>query len=392
MQFKAKHIVNFARQDSETDTVLAGWEAPVGDLRWARVKQSKLTLPRPQTDGMLILLLTVEPFLFPPLVRHQTLRVQVNGITVRLTRLAHRTSFACRLGADMLGDCKDIGLTFEHPDMIRPDLISNSDDSRYYSIGFVSLALLETPLEKPPVRPAAPLVPPAVPPLLSGLTDAELLGYFCSLGDNCEFGLTQRRAGIEPMDLLRFSGIQFNRLLDGIASGFDAMEDCAQVDLQLFAQGGRKEYVTRVRRYNIETHTGIFENEMQPLQVMTRELKKFKVLRRLFLGDLAQGNRIFIYKCNDLDATADLSPLLAALRRWGDASLLAVVRADAAHPPGTAEMVAPGLMRGYLDRFNPYSDATLPSSPLWLDVCRAAYELWRAARIAAPPSLELLPA
>ncbi len=393
MQFKEKHAVNFAQQGSEADPILAGWEPPFGDLRWARGKRTTITLPRPQADGALILLVTAEPFLFPPLLRHQTLRVQANGVTLRMTRLQRRTTFACRLDAAVLGDRKDIEFTFEHPDMIRPDMISNSNDSRFYSIGFVSIALLETPHEKPAPPPvAAPMEAVPALPELASLSDGDLLGYFSSLGDNCEFGLKQRGAGIEPMDLLRFSGIHLKQLLDGIASGFAGMEDCDQVDFQLFEQGGRKEYVTRVRRYALETHTGVFANEIPPARLLSRELKKFKILRRLFLADLAQANRIFLYKCNDLDAASDLSPLFQALRQWGDVTLLVVVRADAQHPAGTVETIEPGFMRGYLDRFNAYSDATVPSSPLWFDICRAAYEIWRAARIAAAPSLELLPA
>ncbi len=351
-----------------------------------------LTLPRPQTDAALVLLVTVEPFVFPPLVRQQTLRVQANGITLRLARMPHRTIFACRLTPAVLGDRNDIELTFDHPDVIRPDMVSNSTDSRFYSIGFVSLSLLETPLEIPAARlTSAPVAAMPVPPPLNSLADGELLGYFCSLGDNCEFGLAQRRAGIEPMDLLRFSGMQYKTLLEGIAGGFAAVEDCEQFDLQLFSHNDRREYVSKIRLYQLESHSGIFEGEMNAVRLLSRELKKFKVLRRLFLADLAQSNRIFLYKSNYFDAGTDLSALFHTLRGWGNATLLFVVRADPAHPPGTVEMIEPGFMRGYIDRFNDYEDASAPASPLWFDVCRAAYELWRAACIAAQPAMELAP-
>jgi hypothetical protein len=394
VQLKEKYVVNFSQPDSEADAVLTGWEPPFGDLRWARGRRTKLTLPRPATEGALILLLTVEPFLFPPVVQQQTLRVQANGVTVRLIKLRHRTSFTCRLGPDVLGACEEIEFIFDHPDVIRPDMISNSNDSRYYSIGFVSLSLLETPLERPLERleassAAAPVnALPALPPLAS-LTDGDLLGYFCSLGDNCEFGLKQRRAGIEPMDLLRFTGMQYKTLLDGIAAGFAAVEDYEQFEFQLYSLNDKREYVTKIRAYQFESHSGIFEGESTAFRLISRELKKFKVLRRLFLADLAQSNRIFLYKCNHLDAGSDLSALFRALRCWGDASLLVVVQADAAHPPGTVERIEPGFMRGYLDRFNSYDDASAPSSPLWFDICRAAYELWRDERMACAPALEL---
>ena len=38
------------------------------------------------------------------------------------------------------------------------------------------------------------------------LDDRDLVLQFESIGDNCELGLVQRRAGSEPLGLLRFAG------------------------------------------------------------------------------------------------------------------------------------------------------------------------------------------
>jgi hypothetical protein len=53
-----------------------------------------------------------------------------------------------------------------------------------------------------------------------------------------------------------------------------------------------------------------------------------------------------------------------------------MVPADAAHPSGTVEMLLPGLLRGYVDRFAPSENAHDLSLSAWTDVCEAA---WRAA-------------
>ena len=42
---------------------------------------------------------------------------------------------------------------------------------------------------------------------------ASLMRRFCSLGDNCELGIAQRRLGAEPADLLRWAAIDVSALL-----------------------------------------------------------------------------------------------------------------------------------------------------------------------------------
>ena len=64
----------------------------------------------------------------------------------------------------------------------------------------------------------------------------------------------------------------------------------------------------------------------------------------------------------------------AALTAVISLSLLWVLPADATHPSGMVEVLLPGLLRGYVDRFAPYSNAPDISLPAWTDLCEAAWK------------------
>jgi hypothetical protein len=69
--------------------------------------------------------------------------------------------------------------------------------------------------------------------------------------------------------------------------------------------------------------------------------------------------------------------LVEALRAYGPATLLWVTLHDPKHPPGTAEAVAPGLLKGYIDRFAPGENAHALSLECWTALCRNALALQR---------------
>ena len=54
------------------------------------------------------------------------------------------------------------------------------------------------------------------------------------------------------------------------------------------------------------------------------------------------------------------------LNRYGPATLLWVVRAERDRPSGTVEVLMPGLMKGYVDRFAPDDNAHDLSFDGWL--------------------------
>jgi hypothetical protein len=107
-------------------------------------------------------------------------------------------------------------------------------------------------------------------------------------------------------------------------------------------------------------------------------------LSRKLIEDLEQGNKIFVYRLTDRHLSdAELDRLHAATRAYGDNTLLYVRYQDAEHPNGTVELVKPGLMIGYIDRFKMSRTGELSAAPptaSWLKICQNAFEIWTALR------------
>lgn len=377
MPYETLLRLDFGDPGGDPDGLLAGWEAPAGGKRWARGRRSRVTLPRPPGGDGVVLAVVVDPYLVPAVLPQQTLRVLANGRTLRLMRPSRRTVVLARIDAATLDLAPSLDVTFEHPDIVQPNMVSSSSDSAGYSIGVLSLALLrDGPASRPAAaRAAAPSPPPPAP---EALDDTQLMMQFASLGDNCEFGMAQRAAGAEPSDLLRFTGTEPPGLLRALEEDFACIADPEYLDFDIHANGTLHEYILHVRRYTLDMHTRVLEGSMPVERLIGREIKKLSLLHRLFLEDLGAGHRIFVYKRNDGIDAVFIGALHRALQRHGRNALMAVSLSDAAHPPGTVEPVADGLYRGYIDRLSRYDNAASPPSPVWLDLCRRCYGMWHA--------------
>ncbi len=355
--------------------VATDWAAPVAGCRWAVGRRSMLDLPCPQVDADLVLVLTVDPFCCAALPR-QVLRVLVNGVTVRLAQFGVRSVIACIVPRTLTTGRERLQIRFEHPDVIQPNMVSESADSRAYSVGFVGLELASWQEGAEGVEAVlSPVQPRALPPV-EALSDEQLLQQFASIGDNCEFGMAQRYAKAEPLDLLRFAAMPFEHLAAGLGNGFEAIERLEELQFTIYEAGGRREYVLHQRRYELQSHTSVEEGQMSTIRLLgASERRKLDVLGRLFRADLAQAQRIFVFKRNDVRSAAYAMPLFQRLRQWGANTLLHVVQGENGHPPGHVEVLADGFLRGYIDRFSGYDNAAVQPSPAWIDLCRNSYAI-----------------
>jgi hypothetical protein len=223
---------------------------------------------------------------------------------------------------------------------------------------------------------------------LDRMTRAELMWHFQSLGDNCEFGIAQRRCGAEPLGLLRFSYVDRQKLLEGLSNGFAGLGEADDIEFQMFGPDGPpKEYMVYERRYTLVYHTWVYENQVTPDEMRAQEQMKLSFLKRKFFEDAEEGNKLWVYKTNEPTAIELIWPLAAALRERGDNTLLWVVPHDPAHPPGSVTWLGEGLLRGHIDRFAPYEEATDVSVSGWVSVCRNAYAAWRPEATLVEPAL-----
>jgi len=127
-------------------------------------------------------------------------------------------------------------------------------------------------------------------------------------------------------------------------------------------------------------HTFVYTDEV-PFDKMFQQIcRRLAYLRRKLLDDLANGEKIFVWRCVPLNLPdEELNRLHTAMRRHGDNTLLYVRYDDEAHPNGTVEPVKPGLLVGYVDRFITARDGTVgaPATQNWLRICRNAYAAFR---------------
>jgi tetratricopeptide (TPR) repeat protein len=197
-----------------------------------------------------------------------------------------------------------------------------------------------------------------------------LLMRFESLGQNCEFGLVQRRFGAEPLALLRWTFIKpmtLIRLLEARGAG---MGEPKHVELRRTAWG---EHVVHDRRFGIGFHTFMTAALADPDAFLDKQAARLRWLRDRLIGDLEEAEKIFVYKPEAGTPPAHVQRILRAVRSYGGARLLCLALADERSPPGSVRDAGGGLIHGYLSVHNPVSKGRwdIPFEE-WLSICRAA--------------------
>jgi tetratricopeptide (TPR) repeat protein len=214
----------------------------------------------------------------------------------------------------------------------------------------------------------------------------DLVMHFESLGGRglgCEFGIFQRDCGAEPLGLLRWADMPYDGLLFTLRNRFEGVGSAEHTELFVSKEtGGRGEYCTRDRRDMMFMRTFVYEDQAPFEKIQISAFKRLRFLNRKLIGDLEEGSKIFVFRLTDRNLTAkEIADLHAAMRAYGNNTMLYVRYEDEAHPNGTVEEVGPGLMVGYMDRFKLSRTDQLSSAPptaSWLTICRNAYALWRS--------------
>lgn len=207
-------------------------------------------------------------------------------------------------------------------------------------------------------------------PATATRSHAALMQRFCSLGENCELGIAQRKLGAEPPDLLRWALTDVPALVRLLDAGCAGIGDADRLRLRI-VEGN---YFVRHLDYGLEWHSLIRIGQMPAAEVLRREVVRMPRLAETFLADIGEATRIFVFKRAHPPVTrADAEDVLAALSEHGEPTLMFVTGADGAHPGGTVEWVAPRLLHGAIDRFadNRRVQDDTPVE-LWRALCAAA--------------------
>ena len=343
-----------------------GWSHPEPDYVWAVDNFSTLTLEVAADHPAYVGVLRIDP-----IAVLQRVAVWSDGHLLASHRVHRPTEISVSLPRRLVRDGRLV-LTLAHYDKVRASELNNSDDHRLLSVLLRSLRLYGS--DRVPARHAEPERFP--------MAREALVTRFQSLGDNCEFGIAQRRLGAEPLNLLRFSATHLTHLLRGLDTEFEGLTAPENlVSVYGSEPEGRREYIIQQTTYDLRYHSFEHEDEVDADTVLPRAHQRLRFQLRLFLQDLRAAEKIFVLKRNIPLSLEEVTPVLAALRSYAaHNTLLYVVPADARHLPGTVEWMAPGLLCGHIDRLAPYEDAQGVSEDCWLAICRSAHTMWLDAR------------
>jgi hypothetical protein len=341
--------------------------------------------------------MNVIPFVHPPELNAQRLIVSLDETTIGVAALSRPTVLAWRIPVGLVRRSERTLLTLSHPDVARPKDVSAGTDDRElaFSVSEVKVYHLSAAMAgNQPLPPGLTLgaaVGPgfAIHPNIelkewvtrrTGLTLPELAAGFESIGDNCEFGLLQRKCDTEPLGLLRFSGSFSNDVVRGLENEFEGIGEAADITPKLEGTDGRREFMIHERKYGLIYHTFVYEGDRTEELMRQQEATRLKFLRRKFVEELDAGEKIFVFKRNTPVPESEILPLYMALNRRQANTLLWVVPEEPGRPNGTVEVLMNGLLKGYIDRFAPNNNAHDFSYVSWVRLCVHAYLMNRMMR------------
>jgi hypothetical protein len=213
-----------------------------------------------------------------------------------------------------------------------------------------------------------------------------LLQQFEGLGENCDFGVVQRAAGIEPLGLLRFGACTAADMVELLQTLFQTLLD--EQDLWLDAVGPEREYWVKSRHCSFTAHTNRFADKDDIDVIRSLYIERSRYLAQKLISHLTKGRRLLVYK-GEADITT-IQSMVVQLKTYGPNWLLWICVADKEHPPGSVQQISDGLLCGFVSRYGTYElDPSLPVEE-WIAICANAYHRWRGAEPRSAPLHNLI--
>ncbi len=208
------------------------------------------------------------------------------------------------------------------------------------------------------------------------LDPADLMLRFENIGDNCEFGLVQRHYGSDPVGLLRFAGLENpRRLIRFLDDDFGRFGEPGSLGVRII--GGEYWIIDHV--YGMASHTFRYQHEVAAEEVIRENEIKASYLKRKFVEDLEDGEKILVYKRVVTQDPHEIIALHAALNRFGTVNkLLWVTEAGDGQVAGDVEWVGDRLLKGYVGAIS-LTNAHDFDPEAWLLLCRNAWAAFEAA-------------
>lgn len=412
----SRQLYSFGLSGSANAFLRDGWHIDREGNTWSAALLSRIELPAPQHPGPYQLRISLCPLCVQNVVVRQRISVLLGGCVIGQFSLGTDTVLGLPLPAELLDGAELLQLAFVSPNAVpmqqfagavaghrlgftldwialdpvpphlTPSLPPRSDELDGTQPIAVSESFLDEPLD---------ILPAAVEARL-GTTLVDMLRDFESLGDNCAFGLAQRKGGTEVLGLLRFANTSLKSLLRGFDDEFKATTQQLEITLYLHESEPR-EYMLSVERYGIRWHTMVHEADAEADTVFQQHVQKLGYLRRKFCEAVRAGRKIYIVVRADpckFDVVmpfwdsalfyeeqpeplrlAEALPVLTELNRSARNTLLYLVPCRDGRRSGAVELLAPGLMRGYLKTFVISDQVAVADHADWLRVVANAWLL-----------------
>jgi len=381
----APAVFTFGPEGTAAPFLKSGWCRGERDFNWTSELVSELDLAVPLLAGSYVLRIDVTPLVSAEARPAQDLTVVLDGVLIGHYTLSQPSTLIIPLPRELTDGRESLAFSFIAPDSGRPCDLGLSGDKRLLGFAFRRLAVSPLPPhlsdvetlrheQAPNWRPqsaSSQLLTEDSTSLRDSISstfgeDARaMLRHFESLGDNCEFGIVQRKLSLEVFNLLRFGNAQLANLMVALTDDFAALNDAAAVTAEL-NHAKRREFVVSVPAYKLRWHTFTYEDETDQESVLRANAVKLGYLRRKFFEGLRTGRKIYVLKRKQPLSVSQAVAVLLELNRHGKATLLCVEQAPADRRSGEVDLLFPGLMRGYIAAFAPDDDVEATDPTDWL--------------------------
>jgi hypothetical protein len=358
--------IYFGKHGNDAEFLLDGWSGAESNHRWAVGSQSALRLPGIYAAKNILMTLRVTPVPLPGRPFQSVILLINDAVAARFEVSCH-DEYTIILPAELFFRDAENTVRFLYRHSAAPGEI-NEREQRALSALFQNMVLEATSVE--PLSHQHLLPVPADTSLDPEALKA-LAERFQSLGQNCEFGLFQRHQGAEPHGLLRFASIHLSRVLRGVRTNFDGIDDPANLTISLSKPDG--EYLGHHSIYGLDYHTFVGESQIDPATFVPKELARLGYLARMLMDQIRSADKIFVVQRQHPPLTSEqVMTLLLAMRVHNPAVQLVYVTATGEAYPGLVgqvERLAPGFFRGYVERFAPGENAHDLDPAVWLRIC-----------------------
>ena len=351
---------SFGRSGPSEEVIGPGWSYQEDAYRWMTGRFSVLAMPMPMRSNAadFILMLRVTPHTANGQIDCQRCTIVCGAETVAEVKLALPVPswIGFRVPAEAVVS-GTLAVLFVHPDAGSPQQFGISPDSRELAIAVHEAVLM-------PVTQADDLrgwrgktghfvssdwrAQAIVPDWKS------IASKFQSVGQDCEFGLMQRRCEAEPLGLFRFSYTWTHALIQSLRSEFSELADEEKLNIFVSSWG---EYVCEFECLDLWYHTHVpADRDLDVDAFRRKESTRLKMMVRLFREDLEDGEKVFVLLRKDAPLDEfEVLPVASLMRRYNPkAALLWVTVAGPGerHLVGQCETVGNNLLKGYIDGFS----------------------------------------